>query len=83
MANHYRLPIDTWMLNRVDNFFGNCSIWTTERSELYDHHRIIRGGHGSYLNTGDKYPASFRAWADPERGYPDITLRIVMPDLRD
>ena len=71
-----------WMLNRLDNFFGNCSIWTTERSELYDHHRIIRGGHGSYFNTGDNHPASYRAWADPEKGYSDNTLRIVIRDLR-
>ena len=33
-----------WMFNRLDNFLGNCYTWTTERSELYAHLRIIRGG---------------------------------------
>jgi len=72
-----------WMFNRLDNFFGNCSIWTTERSELYEHHRIIRGGHGSYFGTGNNHPASYRAWADPEKGFSDNTLRIVIRDLCD
>ena len=72
-----------WMINRLDNFFGNCSIWTTERSELYEHHRIIRGGHGSYYNTGNNHPASYRTWAKPELGFPDTTLRIVLQDLHD
>ncbi len=72
-----------WMVNRLDNFFGNCSIWTTERSELYDHYRIIRGGHGSYHNTGDNHPASHRAWANPEESFSDNGLRIVILDSRD
>ncbi len=73
----------SWMINRLDNFFGNCSIWTTERSELYDHNMIIRGGHGLYANNGEKHPASFRRWANPEEGYLDNTLRIVIRDLYD
>lgn len=72
-----------WMFNRLDNFLGNCYIWTTERSELDDHYRIIRGGHGSCFETGENYPASKRLWARPENGKDDITLRIVFRDFRD
>ena len=69
-----------WMRNRLDCFWGGAYIWTTEKSELYDHHRIIRGGHNSYFTTGEKHPPAFRAWADPERDSENITFRIVVRD---
>lgn len=72
-----------WMHNRLDNFFGNCSIWTTESSELCSQHKIVRGGHGSFYDTGDSYPASTRAWVSPEKGLPDNGLRIVIRDYND
>ena len=72
-----------WMRNRLDCFWGNAYTWTTEKSELYDHHRIIRGGHGSCFNTGEKHSPIFRTWADPERESPDISFRIVIKDPKD
>lgn len=71
------------MVNRLDNFFGNCYIWTTEKSELYDYHRVIRGGHGLSYKTGKNYPPSQRAWANPEEGRSDLTFRIVMRDSKE
>lgn len=72
-----------WMRNRLDCFWGSAYIWTTEKSELYAHHRIIRGGHDSYFNTGGKHPPVFRTWADPEKESKNITFRIVVKDHKD
>lgn len=69
-----------WMINHIDNFFGNCYTWTTERSELYHHNRIIRGGYGSSFFTGANYPPSIRWWAKPEEGKENVGLRIVIRD---
>ena len=70
-----------WMINRLDNFLGNCYIWTTERSEIYDYFRIARGGNGS--ETGEYFPASTRMWSRPENVCANITLRIVFRELYD
>ena len=72
-----------WMRNRLDCFWGGAYIWTTEKSELYDHHRIIRGGHNLYFTTGEKHPPVFRTWADPEKDSPNITFRTVVRDPKD
>lgn len=65
-----------WMKNRLDNFWGNCYIWTTERSELYAHYRVIRGGNGAFDLVDDNYPASCRSWNNPNEGRNYITFRI-------
>lgn len=72
-----------WMRNRLDCFWGSAYIWTTEKSELYDHYRIIRGGPNVYFNTGEKHPPIFRTWADPEKESPNIAFRIVVKDPKD
>ena len=69
-----------WMCNHIDNFFGNCYIWTTERSEINRHFRIIRGGAGTILGTGNNYPASCRTWAKPESKSNNVTIRIALHD---
>ena len=72
-----------WIRNRLDCFWGGAYIWTTEKSELYDHHRIIRGGHDSDFITGENHPPVFRAWADPLKESNNITFRIVLKDPKD
>ena len=72
-----------WMRNRLDSFWGSFYVWTTEKSEIYSHNRIIRGGPSSYFNTGAKHPPVFRAWADPKKESPIITFRIVVRDPKD
>ena len=69
-----------WMKNRLDNFWGNCYIWTTEKSELYEHFRIARGGAGLYFGTDWNYSATCRLWYNPEEGSGYITLRAAIRD---
>ena len=59
-----------WMVNHLDNFFGNCFIWTSEKSELNSFHYIIRGG--------NEYPPACRFWAKPNTKSEDIGMRIVI-----
>lgn len=72
-----------WMRNHLDNFWGNAYIWTTEKSELYEHHRIIRGGPDICYNTGDKRPPSHRTWKDPQKRSSRVTFRIVVKQPKD
>lgn len=69
-----------WMINNLDCFWGNCYTWTTEKSELYDHHIVIRGGHGSYGDLKDTPICRKRVSPELERN--DITFRIVIRDQR-
>lgn len=67
-----------WMINNLDNLWGNCYTWTTERSELYDHHRVIRGGHGTYRTLKDTLVCRKREKPETERN--DIGFRLVIHD---
>jgi hypothetical protein len=69
-----------WMINRLDSFWGNCYTWTTEHSELYDHHMVVRGGHGSY-NGLKNTPICRRAFS-PTLEKDDISFRFVFRDKR-
>lgn len=67
-----------WQHNHIYDFFGNGYIWTTEKSELYHHHHIIRSGHSCNDKNATCYPPANRTWAKPEE-YSDITtFRIVL-----
>lgn len=68
-----------WQHNHIFDFFGNGYIWTMERSELYHRNRIIRGGQSLNPNTRHCYPASNRAWKEPEKSSSFITFRIKLP----
>ena len=70
------------MKNHIDNFFGGNWIWTTERSELYDYYRIIRGGYGKAFYTQKCYPPVRRAWLDPEASG-KVSIRVVIRDKKD
>lgn len=67
-----------WMINNLDNLWGNCYTWTTERSELYDHHRIIRGGHDCYGTL--KNTLVCRKWQKQETKRDDVGFRLVIHD---
>ena len=68
------------IVNNIDSFWGNAYIWTTQRSELYEHCRIIRGGIFKIYKTEICRPPIFKAWAFPEKGSPVISFRIVLHD---
>lgn len=69
-----------WLANNIDSFWGNAYIWTTERSQLYEHYRMIRGGISSIYGTESYYPPSSSAWSKPEEGNSNISFRIVLHD---
>ena len=69
-----------WVINRLADFWGNCYTWTTEKSELYEHHMIIRGGHALY--EGLKDTPICRKRIAPETKRDDITFRMVIRDQR-
>lgn len=69
-----------WACNKIFDFFGNGYIWTTERYEVYEHHRIIKGGNRKERDTGYCYPPVNRAWEDPSIGRSNLTFRIVLHD---
>ena len=52
-----------YMHNHICDFFGNGYLWTTERSELYHHRRVIRGGYNLYNKAQEYYPPTNRGWA--------------------
>ncbi len=67
-----------WVCNNIYDFFGNGYTWTTEKSELYDHHRVIKGGHGMEFGSERCYPPSNRCWEKPNICRSNITFRIVI-----
>lgn len=69
-----------WTVNNIDCFWGNAYIWTTQRSELYEHYRVVRGGISKIFGTEVCSPPAFKAWAVPEKGNPKISFRIVLHD---
>ncbi len=69
-----------WVCNNIYDFFGNGYIWTTEKSELYDRYRVIRGGHGMEFGSERCYPPSNRCWEEPNIRRSNITFRIVIHD---
>lgn len=72
-----------WMRNRLDCFWGGSYIWTTERSELYDHYRVIRGGPDKDYFSGENHPPVFRTWADPKKENLNIAFRIIVNDPKE
>lgn len=69
-----------WMKNRLADFWGGTFIWTTEKSELYEHHQVIRGGYNDALCEKDFQPPSNRGWADPNKSTKRISMRVVLND---
>ncbi len=69
-----------WMINQLDCFWGNCYTWTTEKSELYEHHIVVRGGHGSYGALKDTPICRRRVLPEIERD--DIAFRMVIHDQK-
>lgn len=69
-----------WIVNNIDCFWGNVYTWTTQRSELYEHYRKIRGGTRPIFGTDICPPPSSSAWAEPEKGSPVISFRLVLHD---
>ena len=70
-----------WAANNIDCFWGNVYTWTTQRSELYEHYRKIRGGTCPIHGTEICQPPSASAWAVPEKGSSTISFRIVLHDI--
>lgn len=66
--------------NGIDAFWSNAFIWTTQRSELYEHYRVVRGGVLKIYGTEAYSPPAFKAWAVPKEGNPMISFRIVLHD---
>ena len=69
-----------WMRNRLDDFWGGTYIWTTERSELYEHYRVIRGGYNDSPCESDYFPPINRGWANPETSTSRIAIRVFFQD---
>lgn len=69
---------DEWMFCNIFDFFGNGYIWTTERSELYDHNRVIRGGHSISVDGEFCNPPTARSGRNPKTAASNITFRIVL-----
>ena len=69
-----------WIINQLADFWGNCYTWTSEKSELYEHHMIIRGGHAMYERLRDT--PLCRKRIIPETKRDDITFRMVIRDRR-
>ena len=70
----------TQAVNNIDSFWSSYFIWTTQRSELYEHYKIVRGGVKKIYGTGILSPPSSKAWAVPEKNNHNIGFRIVLHD---
>lgn len=69
-----------WMINRLDCFWGNCYTWTSERSELYAHDFVIRGGHEIIGDLSDTVISRKRVSPETERN--DISFRMIIHDQK-